>query len=107
MCISSDFTNIRLKGKDNTPEKMKEYEYVADVAKELPQTGAGESTVYMSAKEGEQKKNARLLSAGIVLLRKFKNTLMSSQYTRRRWLHFDYYIDRAHKFLPPRMENPQ
>ena len=54
MCISSDFTNIRLKGKDNTPEKMKEY--VADVAKELPQTGAGESTVYMSAKEGEQKK---------------------------------------------------
>ena len=56
MCISSDFTNIRLKGKDNTPEKMKEYEYVADVAKELPQTGAGESTVYMSAKKGEQKK---------------------------------------------------
>ena len=69
MCISSDFTNIRLKGKENTPEKMKEYEYVADVAKELPQTGAGESTVYMSAKEGEQK-NARLLSAEIVLLRK-------------------------------------
>ena len=81
-------------------------EYAADVAKVLPQTGAGESTVYMSAKEGEQK-NARLLSAGIVLLRKFKNMLMSSQYTRCRWLHFDCYIDHAHKFLPPRMENPQ